>query len=245
MSRTDGHLRGPLRALLALVAAALACGAPPSAEVCASHPEALALDPVYVTLGIQETIRLDQPLAETVADVIDRARTVEPHLFRIHTRPPWSPDSLYIWAEREEVSQAWRAGELLTGVAELDFLLTEYFVSEVEASADRPDDFVVYFAEPLNAARLLERFTAIEGIAGSVLWAYGDSNEIDVALQEDGWHVTFTLGWGDCPAGCIYHHRWEVVVADAGGEAVLLREGGESAEWFMDCVPVALPRGRE
>lgn len=42
---------------------------------------------------------------------------------------------------------------------------------------------------------------------------------------EGGYQVVFTVGWGDCPAGCINRHRWTFAVAP-GGEVGLIGEEG-------------------
>jgi hypothetical protein len=44
-----------------------------------------------------------------------------------------------------------------------------------------------------------------------------------------GWKVTYTVGWGDCPAGCIYQHVWTYQV-DADGTVTLLSETGDPLE---------------
>jgi hypothetical protein len=42
----------------------------------------------------------------------------------------------------------------------------------------------------------------------------------------DSWTVTYTIGWGDCPAGCINQHVWTYRV-DADGTVTLLSETGD------------------
>jgi hypothetical protein len=36
------------------------------------------------------------------------------------------------------------------------------------------------------------------------------------ALDSGGYEIKVTMGWGDCPAGCIDHHTWEFDVAEDG-----------------------------
>jgi hypothetical protein len=36
------------------------------------------------------------------------------------------------------------------------------------------------------------------------------------ALDDGGYEIKLTLGWGDCPAGCISHHTWTFDVAQDG-----------------------------
>jgi hypothetical protein len=52
-------------------------------------------------------------------------------------------------------------------------------------------------------------------------------------LPSGGYRVVLTVGWGDCPAGCIEHHVWTFDV-DANGSFKLVGESG-------DPVPSDLP----
>ncbi|MEO8469075.1 MAG: hypothetical protein ABI573_05360 [Chloroflexota bacterium] len=46
------------------------------------------------------------------------------------------------------------------------------------------------------------------------------------ATADGGFRVTFTSGWGDCPAGCINKHNWLFEVSAAG----VVTSGGESGD---------------
>ena len=46
------------------------------------------------------------------------------------------------------------------------------------------------------------------------------------ALDNGGYEVSLTLGWGDCPAGCINHHTWVFDVAADGS----VTKAGESGD---------------
>jgi len=52
-------------------------------------------------------------------------------------------------------------------------------------------------------------------------------------LQGGGYRIELTIGWGDCPAGCIERHVWTYDV-DATGGLMLVGESG-------DPVPSDLP----
>jgi hypothetical protein len=52
-------------------------------------------------------------------------------------------------------------------------------------------------------------------------------------LASGGYRIELTVGWGDCPAGCINRHVWTFDV-DATGGLMLVRESG-------DPVPSDLP----
>ena len=44
---------------------------------------------------------------------------------------------------------------------------------------------------------------------------------------EGGYQVVFTVGWGDCPAGCIYRHQWTFAVAPDGQVGLIGEQGPE------------------
>ena len=46
------------------------------------------------------------------------------------------------------------------------------------------------------------------------------------ALTGGGFRITFTNGWGDCPAGCINKHHWTFEVT-ASGAVTLAGETGD------------------
>ena len=46
------------------------------------------------------------------------------------------------------------------------------------------------------------------------------------AMTDGGFRITFTNGWGDCPAGCINKHNWTFEVT-ASGDVKLAGETGD------------------
>jgi hypothetical protein len=44
---------------------------------------------------------------------------------------------------------------------------------------------------------------------------------------EGGYQVVFTVGWGDCPAGCINRHQWTFAVAPDGQVGLIGEQGPE------------------
>jgi hypothetical protein len=46
------------------------------------------------------------------------------------------------------------------------------------------------------------------------------------AVAGGGYRVTITIGWGDCPSGCINEHVWDFEVS-AAGQVTLLGESGD------------------
>ncbi len=57
----------------------------------------------------------------------------------------------------------------------------------------------------------------------------GQSDWYEVRGTAPPYRVTVSLGWGDCPSGCISHHTWTFGVS-ASGTVTLLGEVGEPLE---------------
>jgi hypothetical protein len=47
-----------------------------------------------------------------------------------------------------------------------------------------------------------------------------------LALRDGAYRITLTVGWGDCPSGCINRHTWAFRVT-ATGDVTLLEESGD------------------
>ncbi len=80
--------------------------------------------------------------------------------------------------------------------------------------------------EPLNMAPLGERFAAIRGVRyaqpeGEV----GDGNNLAAHAEDDGWRLAYSVGWGDCPAGCTGRHTWRFLINTNGQVTYLGSEG--------------------
>jgi hypothetical protein len=95
-------------------------------------------------------------------------------------------------------------------------------------TAPGPTPIAVDVASPADAAALViatdPRFEgAIEltpDIIGASKWWEA------TAVAGGGYHVTITIGWGDCPSGCIDEHVWDFEVS-ADGQVTLLGESGD------------------
>ena len=50
---------------------------------------------------------------------------------------------------------------------------------------------------------------------------------------DGGYQVVFTVGWGDCPAGCINRHQWTFAVAPDGQVGLIGEQGPEVPAGIM------------
>lgn len=172
-----------------------------------------------------------RPLADTLFDALVALHTADHavrdsivELYGIHTdglpgvrRLLVTVDSTPDWV------RAWAEGRRLTGHATVDSLLTRFDLS-VESyrrysalSADH--GIVLGSAEPLNMPALAERFRDIDHVrtAGpSDRVALGGSIDIRTAPALLARTLEFSVGYGDCPSGCINHHVWSFYLDRAG-----------------------------
>ena len=44
----------------------------------------------------------------------------------------------------------------------------------------------------------------------------GQAAWYEATATSDGWQIEVSIGWGDCPAGCISEHKWTYVVSRTG-----------------------------
>lgn len=57
-------------------------------------------------------------------------------------------------------------------------------------------------------------------VIGASAWWTADS------IADGGFRITYIVGWGDCPAGCINKHQW-IFEVTADGAVTLADESGE------------------
>jgi len=90
----------------------------------------------------------------------------------------------------------------------------------------RPSPSAVAITTPEQAAaRVAEVMPSFEGIAPKDPDMIGGCCFWEATPTADGFEVTFEVGWGDCPAGCINRHRWTYSVS-GDGAVTLISESG-------------------
>jgi len=98
-----------------------------------------------------------------------------------------------------------------TGNETLDFIVSEYDF----ALDGNPLYFteVVYLSlrtsRELNLAAIKQVLSPLAFISSvNVDGAIGDGSTIELSRDGDSYIIDFSIGWGDCPAGCIYRRHW-------------------------------------
>lgn len=118
--------------------------------------------------------------------------------------------------------------EVPTGHAGLDSILTTYSFDSVKTYRSYPDFpwLSVYFSEEYNMIPIEKAFQDIASVintekttASKTLCA-GDGNTIKLTRNNGTATLTFSIGEGDCPAGCTYHKYWEFEVQNGHAEFI-------------------------
>lgn len=112
-----------------------------------------------------------------------------------------------------------------TGNKILDSLLEHYSLDSVRTLYSYPDFpwLTLYTKEEFNMIPVEKELSLLEPvlIAESNKICVGDGNNITLERNKSVATITFSIGSGDCPAGCIYHKYWEFKVSN--GKAKFVR----------------------
>lgn len=172
----------------------------------------ISADALTLALRAQEQIKLDSSFAVKVDSGLVAARNTTEAINNIHAIPDYDPYMMILKTEATW-SQSWKDGNVFTGEKFIDSLSLEFKLDSVVYRNRFSDYFLLYFAEPLKISLLAEMFEKQDDI----VWAepngtIGDGNNIEMVQLNDSLHLAFSLGWGDCLAGCINRYYWYISV---------------------------------
>jgi hypothetical protein len=171
-------------------------------------------DADVMAIRVQQTVELDTALAAQIRTALTAARAAHPEFADVHARPDFALESLLIEAQGG-VAAAFAANRLATGVATLDDAFTRYHA--VSVAAVFSDFYVVTFGEPLKMNLLVKQLSGAANVSDvEVNGLVGDGNNVTAERGANAWVITFDVGSGDCPAGCISHVKTHVTVGDDG-----------------------------
>ena len=154
------------------------------------------------------------------------ARNIVFEVYQIHGYYCYGFNSVYLKVNTElpEI-QNLAANVFPTDELALDNILNSYSFDSVRTSYGYPDFpwLAVYTKEEYNMIPVLKEFEEIESIiiADFSRGCIGDGNNITLKRDNESALITFSIGRGDCPAGCIYRKYWEFKVSN--GKARFIR----------------------
>lgn len=148
-------------------------------------------------------------------------RAQVPRLNDVHARPTDDLKSILVHVTPDApFLENWKNGTSATGQGELDGLLARYKTKGVQhlATLSGSPIFVLRFEDPLNTKALI---TPVSESSPSITRAesngmIGDGDQILRTVEGDKRVYAFSVGWGDCPAGCISRHTWTATVTPDG-----------------------------
>ena len=147
-------------------------------------------------------------------------------IYQIHGYYCYSFNSISLIVNAEFSSiQNLSQGIIPTGDEALDKILAVYAFDSVSTSYGYPQFpwLMIYTKKEYNMIPVEKEFNQLESIliAEHNSGCVGDGNTIQLIREEDSATITFSIGRGDCPAGCIYHRHWEFKVS--GGVAKFIK----------------------
>lgn len=196
-------------------------------------------------LARRETANLNPTQAEidaAAALVEAAARPLEAFLSRVPAAGPWQGQLVFIGGEvtDSQMMDAWRAGRVQTGVAQVDGVLAAAHIATVQWAEDR---FVTLGSDHAIAAGNV--VAALAGVGGLQL-GFDDrsatKNPYDIVDEGvdplTGEHrLRFSIGWYECDIECLQQYFWRTGVA-ADGSSRLIEEWGDPipenvrADWY-------------
>lgn len=180
----------------------------PASELPVSPPPPL-IDSIFG--GLVAISELEHPARDSVFVMyVIRPRVEDVHSVVVNV------DSLAPWAD------VWARGDAATGVLGVDSILQPLEVHSVEERQEAlygDREFVLQFRKPAHWWVLRERLLRVSEIEDTHLWMLliGGGNHLSVERSSRRWRFRFTVGWGDCPSGCVNGHEWLFEVDDANG----------------------------
>ncbi len=180
-------------------------------------PPASLVDSIYEALSALSRFR--SPATDSVFEVFGihaAAAGLHSVVVALDSAAPWL--------------EAWSRGEGATGAPALDSVLQPAgLLSPEEAPWFLGDHaFLLRFREPVLWWAVADRLSTapfVEGVSPRVI-PMGGGEGVFVERGDRGWRFVYSVGWGDCPSGCIHWHRWTFEVEDGGRVSF----GGASGE---------------
>jgi len=136
-------------------------------------------------------------------------------LYRVHTFGMPVTRELYL---EVDTTLAWvralQGGALPTGNTQVDQLLARFGLTLASFSFDVP---VLRARQPLNMAAVAVLFEGIPGVLSAAPnGLFGDGDDVRASAAPNGWRLEYSVGSGDCPAGCLARHAWTFLVTPDG-----------------------------
>ncbi|TYA71506.1 hypothetical protein [Seonamhaeicola marinus] len=163
---------------------------------------------------IQAVYYSDSPERDTVFDI---------HKIHGYYCYSFSSISLKVDTEAPEIKNLVNK-VIPTGETKLDDLLNLYDFDSIRTSYSYPKFpwLTIYTDKEFNMIPLEEEFKKVTSIEYAEFnkGCIGDGNTIELTRNDNSATITFSIGKGDCPAGCIYRKHWEFEVSNGSAKFI-------------------------
>ncbi len=142
------------------------------------------------------------------------ARNAVVNTYSIHTFPIPNMDRVIVAADSiHPWMQQLKQGNLNTGNTQINNLISTYSlgIQNYNNFSGIFSFHVVTFRSDsnYNMAQMADLFANIPTVAFTeTVGVVGDGNNITAAIFPNYVELTYSIGWEDCPSGCIKHHYW-------------------------------------
>lgn len=163
---------------------------------------------------IQAVYNSESPWRDTVFDV-----------YNIHAFYCYSLNSMYLQVDTSLPEIQNLSNNIIpTGEANLDAILNNYNFDSVKTFYSYPDFnwLSIFTKDEYNLLAVENEFENLQSISIAEVGGgcVGDGNQITIERNESSAIIVFSIGWGDCPAGCIHHRYWEFKVENGQAEFI-------------------------
>jgi hypothetical protein len=161
---------------------------------------------------IQAVYNINSPESDTVFNI-----------YQIHSFYCYSLNSISLTVDPDNTGiYNLSRNSIPTGDPDLDYLLLKYEFDSVRTSYNYPESswMILYTNKEFNFIPAEDEFSQLESVHSAEFnkWCIGGGNTITMERNGNTAIITFGIGWGDCPAGCIHHKYWEFTVTNGIAE---------------------------
>jgi hypothetical protein len=199
----------------------------------------MAEEPAYSNV-VNIPANLTGPILDAIiavynaVDIPERNMVIE--CLNIHSFPRVNTNSMLVFADPSfSWVQVLAGGGFPSGNGQIDQLFNTYGLTASSHMVPNGVIFTISSTNDLNMTALAALFESVPGVTGTEQTAY-DGDGPDITYQDfDAYStLTFSFGWGDCPAGCVSRRNWRFRVnGDCSVE--FLNEWGDP--YTQGCVP--------
>lgn len=198
---------------------------------------------VYIIESYKQTIWKGLAALENAVSFIPQLDSVT-NIYCIHNTEAYETHSIYISLDTSvQWTENWINEQPYSGNVSVDDFLEGFSYTVDHPSITLDNIIELTFDSTLNLFPIVNYLNGIDGINYAELTpTVGDGNHIEFSSSGPIQYFTFTLGWGDCPSGCIYNRSWSFSVDTTTCEVAYLGVSGPPVDiveweepWAVNC----------